>query len=161
VCQRFRDAYWGRRHGRGWPRHPDDVAAMLETSKTGVQLLRSLALAVRSEQDFDLVPHTEAVVGALKCDGATSSHAPEAKQRGGYESLLRLDGYTPLNLRAALNKIAHADPRTADYYVGAMDVAHDLLLFGSDRGRDWFAAVSLLQLVKAIRSLPDVALVES
>ena len=133
---------------------------MLESSKDGVQLLRALALAVRSEQDFDLVPRTHSIVGALKSEGAQPSDAVEAKQRGGLTSLLRIKGYVPLNLRGALNKIAHADPRRADYYFGPGNLEHDLLLFGTDRGRDWFAAVWLPELVHAIRSLPDAAFTE-
>lgn len=157
VCRNFCHAYWGR-HSRGWPRHALDEAEMLETSKTGVELLRALALAVRSEQDFDLVPHPQDVVGAFKREGAKPSDAMEVKRGHGYTSVLGLAGFSPLNLRDGLNKIAHADPRSADYYVGSLDHAHDLLLYGSDRGRDWFAALSLLQLVKAIRALPDATL---
>jgi len=155
VCQTFRDAYWGRRRGRGWPRHPDDETEMEETSKQGVQLLRALALAVRSEQDFDLVPRTAAVVGVLKKEDAMPSDATEVKQRRGYSHMLESNGYVPLTLRQALNKIAHADPQTADYYIAPQDSAHDLLLYGEDRGQTWFAAVSILELVKAIRALPD------
>ncbi len=128
---------------------------MVETSKDGIQLLRALALAVRSEQDFDLVPDAVAVVGALKGEGATPSDASEVKRRRGFTEMLKISGYVPLNLRQALNKIAHADPQSADYYVGPSDMAHDLLLYGVNRGQTWFAVVSLLELVKAIRSLPD------
>ena len=53
---------------------------------------------------------------------------------------------------------AHADPRAADYYIGPDDRSHDLLLFGNARGRNWFAAISLLALVKAVHSLPDAKL---
>ncbi len=157
VCETFRRAYWGKRH-KGWPRHPDDVAEMEATSKQGVQLLRALALAVRSEQDFKLVPTAAPVVGALKSEGAMPSDGYEVKQRGGYAGMLEVNGYAPLNLRQALNKIAHADPQTADYYVRVMDQAHDLLLYGEDRRKKWFAAISLLELVKAIRALPDASL---
>jgi len=73
--------------------------------------------------------------------------------------MLQRGGYDPLPLRAGLNKIAHADPNTADYYIGLGDRNHDLLLFGDDRGRNWFVAISLLALVKAIHSLPDAQLV--
>lgn len=158
VCQAFRNAYWGRRHGSRWPRDPADEVEMVEVSKQAVQLLRALALAVRSEQDFDLVPNAAAVVGALKEEGATPSDAGEVKLQRGYASMLRTDGYTKLDLRQALNKIAHADPRSADYYVGPLDAAHDLLLYGTSRGRTWFAVISLLELVKAIRALPDATL---
>lgn len=157
VCRTFRRAYRGKRY-KGWPRHPDDVAEMEATSRQGVQLLRALALAVRSEQDFKLVPNAAAVVGALKSEGAMPSDAYEVKQRGGYAGMLEINGCAPLSLRQALNKIAHADPQTAGYYVRGMDLAHDLLLYGEDRGKKWFAAISLLELVKAIRAVPDAAL---
>ena len=158
VCERFRHAYWGKR-SKGWPRHPDDVAEMKESSIEGVKLLRALALAVRSEQDFDVAPNQRAVVGALKNENALPTDAIEVKHRGGYESMLGVSGYVPLKLRQALNKIAHADPQTADYYIGRLVGNHDLLLYGEDRGQKWFAAISMLDLVKAIRSLPDATMV--
>lgn len=159
VCQCFRHAYWGKR-SRGWPRHPDDIAEMEDTSRKGVQLLRSLALAVRSEQDFNLAPHCATVVGVLKNDDATPRDVYDGKQRGGFAGMTEINGYTPINLRQALNKIAHADPQTADYYVRTMDMAHDLLLYGEDRSKNWLAVISILELVKAIRALPDASIVE-
>jgi hypothetical protein len=159
VCERFRLAFWGKR-SQGWPRHPGDIAEMEETSKQGVQLLRALALAVRSEQDFDLAPTVPVVVGALKKEDGKPSDVYEAKKAGGYEGLLKGNGYIPLNLRQSLNKIAHTDPRTADFYVGPW-MAHDLLLFGENRGKNWFAAISIIELVRAIRSLPDATVVAS
>jgi hypothetical protein len=134
---------------------------MEETSIRGVQLLRALALAVRTEQDFDLVPSNSAVVGALKNENAVPSDATEAKERRGYASMLEIKGYHPLNLRQALNKIVHADPQKADYYIGVLNSAHDLLLYGTSRGQSWFAVISILEIVKAIRALPDVTIVES
>ncbi len=158
VSRAFCDAYWGRRHGGGWPRHPEDEAAIVRTSIQGVQLLRSLALAVRSEQDFGMIPPAVAVVGALKTENVTSADATEAKHKCGHAQLLTVEGYVPLNLRQALNKIAHADPQRADYYVGPLDRVHDLLLYGADRQRAWFAAVSIPKLVNAVRALPDAAI---
>ena len=160
VCQQFRDAYFGRRHGSRYPRHPDDEAEMLEASKKGVQILRALALTVRSEQDFDLIPKTVDIVGALKKERATLKDAIEVKQNGGYTRMLTINDYVPLNLRQALNKIAHADPQKADYYIGPGDTTHDLLLYGEDRGQSWFAAVSLVELAKVIRALPDAPIAE-
>ncbi len=126
---------------------------MRETSIKGVQLLRALALAVRSEQDFGLVPNGIDIVGAFKKENAVPA---DAKQRLGYKYMLKQNGYGPLSLRQALNKIAHADPQNADFYIAPRDQYHDLLLFGDDRGERWFAAISILQLVKAIHSLPDL-----
>lgn len=150
VSRSFRRAYWSH-----------DEAEMLENSRIGVELLRALALAVRSEQDFDLAPDAPVVVGALKADCACPSEAIDVKRDRGYESVLARAGYSPLHLREALNKIAHADPRSADYYVSPQDGAHDLLLYGSQRGLDWFAAVSILRIVDAIRSLPDASVRET
>jgi hypothetical protein len=131
---------------------------MVEASMEAVQILRSLALAVRSEQDYDLVPQAMACVGALKESGATPDDAAQAKRCRGYRELLGVHGYVPLGLRQALCKIAHADPRRADYYVGPRDQAHDLLLFGTNRGQTWFAAISLMEFIGAIRALPDVTI---
>jgi hypothetical protein len=131
---------------------------MVETSRRGIEILRTLALAVRSEMDFDLIPEEDAVVGAIKEQDAEDTAAIQAKQQGGYAGLLAMEGYVPLNLRGALNKIAHADPKGTDYYVGPGDTAHDLLLYGRRGGRRWFAAVSLLRLVKVIRELPDATI---
>jgi hypothetical protein len=158
VCQCFRHAYWGK-HSRGWPRHPADIAEMEDTSRKGVQLLRSLALAVRSEQDFNLAPHCASVVGIIKNENVNPRDTYDAKQHGGFSGMLKIDGYAPLNLRQALNKIAHADPQTADYYVQTMDMTHDLLLFGENHGKKWFAVISILELIKAIRALPDATMV--
>lgn len=158
LSQRFRDAFWGRHHGSVWPRHADDEAEMLQSSRDAVKMLRAIALAVRSEQDFALVPDSMAVVGAIKRRNAVDGDADEAKRRHGYEGLLDTEGYEPLTLREALNRIAHADPRKADYYVGPLDRCHDLLLFGDNRGERWFAAVSMLELPAAVRALPDVKL---
>jgi len=154
VTQHFRRAYWGIR-SKSWPRHPDDEREMVATSIEGVQILRALALAVRSEQDFDLIPPEQSIVGALKKRNATKSDAETTKRNHGYSAMLKLPDFEPLKLRQALNKIAHADPTTADYYVAPTDQAHDLLLFGENRGDQWFAVLSLLELIRVVRALPD------
>ncbi len=127
-------------------------------SAEGVKLLRALALAVRSEQDFDLAPNPAHIVGVLKRTAVTPTDAEHVKRHFGFRSMLQEPGFTPLNLRQALNKIAHADPTAADYYVGPGHRSHDLLLYGEERGERWFAAVSILELVEAIRGLPDATL---
>lgn len=154
VSQQFCRAFLGHRTNGV----PDDDAEMAATSVKGVELLRALALAVRSEQDFGMVPKTRAVVGAFKRANAVAADAVLTKQNRGYECMLALEGYDPLVLRDALNKIAHADPNGADFYVGAGNGAHELLLFGKDRDSRWFAAISLPQLVTVIHSLPDARL---
>lgn len=115
ISQAFRAAYWRRcTGGKGSPRHTDDdEAEMRQTSMKGIQLLRALATAVRSEQDFNLIPRDQTVVGALRRAGATPSDALEVKKGGGYASVLDRPGYDSLDLREALHKIVHADPRKA------------------------------------------------
>jgi hypothetical protein len=158
VGRSFRRAYY-RKRNKGLPRHPEDEHGMEETSKRGVQILRALALAVRSEQDFDLLPRNSNVVGVIKEENAVPSDATEVKQRGGYANMLEINGYHPLDLREALNKIAHADPQKADLYIGPMHRAHDLLLYGTMKGKNWFAVISVLEIVKTVRSLPDAYIV--
>jgi len=51
-------------------------------------------------------------------------------------------------------------PNKGINYVAPLDRAHDLLIYGNDRGDAWFAAVSLLELIKAIRALPDANVVD-
>lgn len=127
-----------------------DRAKMADASREGVALLRALALAVRSEQDFKLVPHTMATVGARKPKGASSS---DASGFAGHKACLARSGFKELPLRGALNCIAHADPRRGAFYATAS--VHDLLLFGERDKNQWCAAISIPKLVEAIRSLPD------
>ena len=164
VCQKFRDAYWGSRYGGSLLTNRSDYKlVMLRTSKKGWEILRALALAVRSEQDYDLVPGSIKIVGALREKDAIPSDAEEVKKRGGYKYVLEDKTYAPLHLRQALNKIAHPNPKLADYYVGwgnDRNAVHEILLYGEDRGKNWFAAISLIELIKVIRALPDVDIVQ-
>lgn len=84
----FRRAYWGQIHsGGGWPR-----AEMEHASAEGVQILRALSLAVRSEQDFRMTGEGSAVVGAIKKTDAAPSEADDVKRRGGYAAMLTVEG---------------------------------------------------------------------
>ena len=155
ICSRFRRCYWGgRTNGVGWPRHPDDQREMEELSVDGIQLLRSIALAVRSEQDFGLLPPTSDIIGAIKNQATWPDDVKTVKQNQGYSGLLSL-GWKPLGLRQALNKIAHASPIKSDYYVGPLNSAHELILSGEQEGSLWIASLSILMLIDSIRLLPD------
>jgi hypothetical protein len=154
--QRFRDAYRGR---------PEDTATMEEASRRGLQILRALALAERSEQDFGIAPWRGRVVGAFKPRNAEPVDGMLVKRslESGFRAALVLGGWEPLHLREALNAVVHADPRLSDFCVGPAirgpDRVHELLLFG-ERGTDhWFAAVSLPELSRAVRELPDAPVV--
>jgi hypothetical protein len=64
-------------------------------------------------------------------------------------------GYTPLGLRQALNKIAHADPIRSGFF--ADNNTHDLILSGVNQGDTWIAVISLIDLCSVIKSIPDVS----
>lgn len=128
---------------------------MSEASRRGVAVLRALALAVRSEQDYLDLPLDRTVVGALKSREAAANDALQVKRSGGALRTLDSAEYAPLHLREAMNKIAHANPAMSDFYVGPDDDAHDLLLYGEFHGRSWFAAISLLALPRVVKLMPD------
>jgi hypothetical protein len=124
---------------------------MQSASERGVELLRILALSVRSEQDFGNVPKIDSTVGAIKYSvdendiyWMTSLYRPPYYEKEGFE---------PLALREALNKIAHADPSNAGFY--ANDITHDLILHGMRRNEKWIAIVSLVDLCRVIKTIPD------
>jgi hypothetical protein len=150
VCCDFRGAYLNK---GSHLRARDDV--MRETSVRGVEILRILALAVRSEQDFGYLDRAVHTVGAVlkEADAVQVMNAVGGLYRPPYSALA---GYEPLGLRDALNKFAHADPGRAGFHVS--DQTHDLILTGRLGHKDWIAVVSLLDVVSAIRRLPDTRL---
>lgn len=124
-----------------------------DTSKRGVEVLRILALSVRSEQDYQVIPKNKEIVGALKHTaneneivGALEHYTPPYNNK---------DGFEPLLLREALNKIAHADPDKTSFF--ASESVHDLILCGKYvRGNNkWIAIISLIDFCNVIKSLPD------
>ena len=160
LAQQFRNAYWGRSHGSSWPPTEEDRSNMERTSREAVEILRSLALAVRSEQDFRLVPSTKAIIGFQQSSAYSDELIQKIKQDCGFEGAEKNTKYKPLYLRQALNKIAHADPTNADFYVGPIDRRHDLILSGKNKGSSWIAIVSILRLIEAIKVLPDHGIIE-
>lgn len=149
ISKDFRTAHTNR---LGWDRSTCN-RVMLESSRRGVEVLRILALAIRSEQDFGLTNKDHlASVGALRAKVPRDEVSVAIKRyRPPYGEL---KGCTPLALRQALNKIAHADPTRSGFF--ADDNTHDLILSGMDRGDDaWIAVVSLIDLSRVIKSLPN------
>lgn len=122
-----------------------------DASTRGVEVLRILALAVRADQDFGLIPQVSARVGAINED-ATYKDASRviASYSPPYSSL---SGFGVLGLRQALNKIAHANPGRAGFFANAQH--HDLILSGKNGAKEWVAVLSIIDLCKAIKSLPD------
>lgn len=122
-----------------------------ETSVRGVEVLRVLALSVRSDQDTGLTERGSSPVGAL-ISGLTADEARSvvAAYRPPFKAL---ENAVPLHLRQALNKIAHADPRVSSFF--ANEDVHDLVLSGEYQGTGWVAVVSLVELCDVIGALPD------
>lgn len=126
-------------------------AIMHETSVRGVEILRILALSIRSDQDYGLVSREPTRVGAFR-NGISSADVGSVGEsyRPPYSEL---PGFSQLNLRDALNKIAHASPAGNGFY--ADNDSHDLLLTGTLGATPWLAVVSLVDLCNTIASMPD------
>ena len=155
VSERFCRAHWGKDHGRIGGRTPEDNKKMEEESIQGVAILRALALAVRSEQDFGLLPKEKAVIGFERKGIVVDADIINIKRGRGFVGLRENSMFKPISLRESLNKIAHGNPSKADYYVGAGNRQHDLILAGRMNTEDWLALVSLDALIDAIKMLPE------
>jgi hypothetical protein len=99
---------------------------MREVSRRGIEVLRVLALAIRSEQDYGIIATMQTAVGAIR-DKVAEDEAINLTQnyRPPYSAL---PDFAPLPLRQPLNKIAHADPRSSGYFADSQ--THDLILVG-------------------------------
>jgi len=148
ISEDFRSAYTDK---FGWDSSKRE-RIMLDASQRGVEVLRILALSIRSEQDYGLTNNDSTPVGALRSN-TTQVEVLDAIQnyRPPYS---QLNGYAPLGLRQALNKIAHADPTGSGFF--ADENIHDLILSGVNQGTKWIAVISLIELCSVIKSLPDI-----
>lgn len=128
-----------------------DQQAMVRLSVQGVELLRSLALALRSEQDYGGGARSSEPVGDL-LEGVANPAFFVLTLR----SIPAAEAPRSLSLREALNKIAHADPSLTSYKLGVG--RHDLILSGVLRGSSWVAVVRIPRIVEILRSYPDEAI---
>lgn len=152
ISDQFRSAYL-RTNELSEEQRQDQLKSC---SQRGVEALRALALAIRSEQDWGLVPATAHTVGALKND-ATDEDIDT--MLSSYEApYCKIAGYQPLTVREGLNKIAHADLTRAGFF--ADNYHHDLLLSGLNvqRTAKWVAVLSLIDLCSVVKALPDRSL---
>lgn len=147
LSQDFRDTYINKSKLDQQSREK----VLQESSERGIEILRVLALAIRSEQDVDGIPPIRTTVGALKRSANASevstilnSYRPPYSGKAGFE---------PLPLREALNKIAHANPYRAGFF--ADDAVHELILSGNHGSNTWIAILSIADLCRAVKSLPD------
>ena len=124
---------------------------MLETSQRGVEVLRILALSIRGDQDYGLTNNDLTPIGALKSNATQAEVIAAIADYHPPYGLL--SGFTPLGLRQALNKIAHANPTRSGFF--ANNETHDIILSGADRGDTWIAVISVIDLCRVIKLLPD------
>lgn len=149
ISERFR-FHW-KSHYRYDKSLPARNPILIEASTQGVEILRTLSLAIRSEQDYGLIPRDRTIVGTVR----------ESVTRDDWEQLVssyrppycELSDFKPLRLREALNKIAHANPSRASFFADKND--HDLILAGERGMGTWYAVISIIDLCKCIKSLPD------
>ncbi len=145
VSTRFRNAYSRDETDQ------ERISDLNESSIKGVEILRILALSIRSEQDYSGLSRQLLRVGSL----ITNITEDELKQR--QEQYIppyySQTCSTSLQLREALNKIAHADPSKAGFY--ADKDRHDLLLGGKRNLQNWLAIISIIDLCNVVLSLPD------
>lgn len=129
-------------------------SVMQDASTRGVEILRILALAIRADQDYGLTSLDLRPVGALRLV-ATEDEA-HSMINAYHPSQKKMSEFSSLNLRQALNKIAHADPNNGGFYAD-MDT-HDIILVGQAQNKYWIAIVSLIDLCEVIRSIPDTSI---
>ncbi|SEH04604.1 hypothetical protein [Candidatus Venteria ishoeyi] len=128
-----------------------------DSSIKGVELLRMLALTIRSEQDNHQLREIETTIGAVKTGVQAENIKPFMDSyRPPYSALAE---FNPLPFREGLNKIAHADGRATHFAVDEDN--HDLILSGTRGVVCWLAILSLPELCRAIKILPDAQMPEN
>lgn len=147
ISSKFRKAHVGV----GYHSESSRQTALSSSSVEGVEILRILALAIRSEQDQGTIPSDNTSVGALnrefeegRCVEFREAYVPPANS---------VEGFHPLPLREALNKIAHADGLKSGYFADSDN--HDLILFGKLGNNWWAAVISIPELCRVVKALPD------
>lgn len=130
--------------------HPEQRDEAERLSSSGLAALKSLAVEVRSSQDYGSSSSDDRItVGGLL--EPASNQAIHDLVGGSYVPPYQaLIGYAGLGLREAMNKVAHADQARSGYYADAE--THDLLLVGTRprRGDSWAAVLSIPELCEIL-----------
>jgi hypothetical protein len=132
-----------------------DYPAFRRLSVQGVELLKILAVTIRSEQDYGLIPGAKTTVGAWVKDFSNDISAWHRVIQTYAPPYCDLPDSEPLPIREALNKVVHGNPARSYFYADAEN--HDLILTGTLRSRGWLVAISLPAIADDIRRLPDRA----
>lgn len=136
-----------------------DYPAFGRLSVQGVELLKILAVTIRSEQDYGLIPDTKTTVGAWVKDFPNDISAWDQVIQNYAPPYCDLPNSEPLPIREALNKVVHGNPARSHFYADSEH--HDLVLTGMLRSRGWLVAISLPAIISYIRRLSDRPTVQS
>ena len=149
ISKRFRSAYTNKDSLDEQRRNQE----LNYTSIRGIEILRTLALSIRTEQDYGEIPKPTEPVGVINSKASESDIESALKH---YCPPFNTQiGFTDLTLRDALNKIAHINPGQTSFY--ADESTHDIILTGLNQKRThtWIAIISLIELCRVIKSIPD------
>ena len=151
VSEIFRDAYLKRDTLQPYEREE----AMKMASVNGRDLMDILALTIRRELDdktFEL-PNPKPIVGIIKSDKSVSKIEQEQIIENYQRPIEGSNGYVSLDLRTALDKIAHARRNLTGFDVS--ENSHDVILCGVRYEVPWIAVISIPDFCNAVRKLPD------
>ena len=153
ASDRFRKAFLGVA-----PLDPNERSQELERSSIdGVNILKILALSVRPEQDFGSLPASRKQVGKLLCNPGTTEI--QSALTAGQSPPIALPKSTPLELREALNKIAHMNPLPGKSSFAVDEQRHEVILTNEKDRSPWIAVLDIPALCNTIKALPDRAIV--
>ena len=120
---------------------------LMRTSKSGVEILSILALSIRRGMDYGEIENDKSgVVGGIKLNiELSNAEIFKSNYLGPYTNNTDL---RVLNLRNALNKIAHFNAARSSFYV-------DKILIGDLNDKYWVAVINIDKFCQSIRNLPD------
>ena len=136
LSNRFIRVYLNKNRSLSQEERDDELRSI---SINGVEVLRILALAIRSDQDSGLLNRTNDTVGAIK--NHLSQEEIDSFSRQYRPPYNELTGFSSLKLRDALNKIAHTNGRVTRTAVD--DNNHDLILSEKYQNINWLAIISI------------------
>lgn len=161
VSRQFSSYYWEKQRAlqrSGLEQAPQQISEkMAFLSADCEHLLRTVARKVRSESYAGHVDDRVGTVGALRTE--SPEKRPSFEIFLPYTILLERGVAVPLNLRDALSKIVYIDPASTYYFVGSRhrgERPHELRFTCDLHEQMWYAYISILDLVKTVKNLPDV-----
>ena len=129
------------------------MTRMQNSSLEGYSTLRAIALSVRPEADYGLIPDDRQVVGKLIKNADPSDVAALISNPD--SAPIDQSRFEPLTLRDSLNKIAHANPGSGKSGFSLTEDDHRIILSGEWNGSFWVSIASLYLIIEVLNNLPD------